>query len=248
VLAHAHLPRGLVQCHPLASSPMPMAYGEMPSASPPHKAAATVMSLCALLRVCALSAFCRRAEPSPPSLPPCAGPCCPHSMRSYKRRPLPFICLCPHRCLPPVKPPRSCLASISAAPSVPSCLTSLLSSCAGPGAPTRPRVQVLEHHHRAPVRSATMSPSYSDALPLAFSCQTSAWDGHDTVGENLPVIWPLGIHCRSCHGAALCAPPGVKRAESAPVRAPKRRAGAVPGPALLVVGHVSRPCVARAGP
>jgi hypothetical protein len=46
---------------------------------------------CALLRARALLLLYRRAEPSPPSFPSCAGPCCPHAMHGYKRRPFPFI-------------------------------------------------------------------------------------------------------------------------------------------------------------
>jgi hypothetical protein len=52
VLAHAHLPLGPVQRHPLASSPEPMTYEQTPSASPPRKAASTVTSLlCLVARV-----------------------------------------------------------------------------------------------------------------------------------------------------------------------------------------------------
>jgi hypothetical protein len=45
VLAQARLPRGPVQRHYLASSPVLTAYGQTPSASPPPKAAATATSL-----------------------------------------------------------------------------------------------------------------------------------------------------------------------------------------------------------
>jgi hypothetical protein len=56
---------------------------------------------------CCVRKHSRRStvEPSSPSLPPCAGPCCPHTMRGYKRRPLPFICPRAHRWLPPVSRP-----------------------------------------------------------------------------------------------------------------------------------------------
>jgi hypothetical protein len=129
----------------------------------------------------ALPSLYHCAEPSPPSLPPCAGPRCPHAMRSYKRGPSRSFCLRPQHCLPLVSRPG--LASPMFLP---------LCRCQASSRTFHPRVQVLEHpptseklpeawptspttgatrHRRcAPVRSATASPSYSDALPPAFSC------------------------------------------------------------------------------
>jgi hypothetical protein len=134
---------------------------------------------CTLLCVRALSSLCCHAEPSPPSLPPCVGPRCPHAMCGYKRRPLPFVCPCPHPCLPTV----SHLGRASP-------LFLPLCRCQATSRAFRPRVQVSEHpptsenllqawptspttgaarhRRRAPVRSATASPSYSDTLPLPF--------------------------------------------------------------------------------
>jgi hypothetical protein len=48
---------------------------------------------CALLHARARS-LCHRAEPSPPSLSPCTGPRCPHTMRGYKRDLPRAFCLC----------------------------------------------------------------------------------------------------------------------------------------------------------
>jgi hypothetical protein len=72
--------RPLVQ---LTSSPT--AYGQMPSALPQRKAAATAMSLlCLAARVSTLALPPCQAVTSL-SLSPCTGPRCPHVMRSYKQ-------------------------------------------------------------------------------------------------------------------------------------------------------------------
>jgi hypothetical protein len=152
---------------------------------------------CTLLRACAFPSLCRHAEPSPPSLPPCVGPRCCHAMRGYKRRPLPFICPCPHQCLPPVShpdrasplflPPRRCQASSRAihprvqVPEHPPTLEMLPEAWS-----TSLTTGATQHHCRAPVRSATASSSYSVALPLTFCCRASAWDSHDTKGSTFP--------------------------------------------------------------
>jgi hypothetical protein len=99
--------------------------------------------------------------------------------------------------------------------------------------PTSPTTGATGHHCRAPVRSSTASPSNSDALLLAFSCRAGAWDSNDTMGEHLPVIWPMGARGRSCHGGVLCT---HCRLSSEPCAHPRRRAGAAPGPALLTCG------------
>jgi hypothetical protein len=113
----------------------------------------------ALLHARALQSLSRRAEPSPPSLPPCIGPRC-----------LPFSA--PHHCLPPVSHPGR------ASP-----LFLLLHRCQATSRAFRPHVRVPEHpptseklpeawltssttgaarhHRRTSVRSATASPSYS---------------------------------------------------------------------------------------
>jgi hypothetical protein len=104
-----------------------------------------------------------------------------------------------------------------------------------------PTTRAARHRRRTPVRSATASPSYSDALPLAFSCQASAWDSHNTVGEHLPIIRPLGAHCRSCHGGALCAHHRVSSEPRALPRALHNAERAMhPG---RLMGRVSRPPV-----
>jgi hypothetical protein len=93
------------------------------------------------LCLCAARArsLCCCVEPSPPSLSPCAGPHCPHAMCGYKRRPLPFILSVPPPLPSSDKPPLPRLTSVPAAPSVPTCLTRLPSSCASSGAPTHLR-------------------------------------------------------------------------------------------------------------
>jgi hypothetical protein len=105
VLAQARLLRGPIQCHLLASSPVPTAYGQTPSASPPRKAAATTMSLLRhAMCACTLIALSLH-QANPLSLPPCAGPRCPHAMRGSRTRPLSFICPSHHHCLPPISHP-----------------------------------------------------------------------------------------------------------------------------------------------
>jgi hypothetical protein len=137
---------------------------------------------CALLRARALPSLCRRAEPSPPSLPPCTGPRCPHAMHGYKRRSLPFVCPCPHRCLPQVNRPgraspqflplRLCQATSRAfhphvqVPEYPPTSEKLPEAW-----PTSLTIGAARHRRRALVRSTTASSSYSDALQLAFSCR-----------------------------------------------------------------------------
>jgi hypothetical protein len=172
-------------------------------------------------------------------------------MHDYKRRPLPFVCSCPHRCLPLVSRP-----SRASPPFLP------LRRCQATSRAFRPRVQVPEHpptseklpdawltspttgatrhRRRTLVTSTTASPSYSDALPLTFSYRAGAWDSHDTVGEHLPVIRPLGACCRSRHGGALCA---HHRVSSEPRALPRALR---PGRRRWLVGHASRPPV-RAG-
>jgi hypothetical protein len=84
------------------------------------------------------------------------------------------------------------------------------------------------HRRRAPVRSATTSPSCFDALPPTFSCLAGAWGSHDVVGEHLLVSQPLGACCRPCHGSALCRERSRTRSN--------RRAGIAPGLASLARG------------
>jgi hypothetical protein len=84
------------------------------------------------------SPLCHRAEPSPPFLPPRAGPRCFYAMRGYKRRPPLHVIR--NRAVSvsgkPSPPHRLCF---SAAPLVPSRLTPPLSPCADPGALQGPR-------------------------------------------------------------------------------------------------------------
>jgi hypothetical protein len=125
------------------------------------------------------------------------------------------FCLRPHHCLPPVSRP------YRASP-----LFLPLCRCRAASHAFRPLVQVPEHpptseklpetwsvspnteaarhRHRASVRSATTSPSCSNALPPVFSCRTGVWDSYDVVGEHLLVIWPLGARYWSRHGGSLC--------------------------------------------
>jgi hypothetical protein len=135
VLARPCAPRGHHQPAPVQLTSSPTAYGQTPSASPPHNA----RPCCALLHVRALPSLYHRSELSPPSLPPSAGPCCPHTMRGYDRRPLPFVCPRPHCCLPPVSRPGRASPLFFTTSSVPSHLTPPLSPYAGPRASPEPR-------------------------------------------------------------------------------------------------------------
>jgi hypothetical protein len=121
------------------------------------------------VRACLL---CRRAELSPPSLPPCAGPRCFYAMHCYKRRLPPHLI---RNCVVSVSgksspPHRLCF---SVAPSVPSRHTPPLSPCAGPEAPQGPR---------AAPRPAQVTPSpllssgavdRAGELPLLITCPPS---------------------------------------------------------------------------
>jgi hypothetical protein len=110
--------------------------------------------------------------------------------------------------------------------------------------PTSLTTGAARHRRRAPVRSATTSPSYSDALPLAFSSRNGAWDSHDTVGEHLPVIRPLDAHYRSCHGGALCAHRQVSsKPRALPCTLQNAERALRPGRPRWLVGHLSRPPV-----
>jgi hypothetical protein len=106
-------------------------------------------------------------------------PAFPHAMRGYKIRPLPFVCPCPHRCLPPVSHPghasplflslHRCQAASRAfcprvqVPEHPPTSVKLLEVW-----PTSLTTRVARHRLRTPVRSATVSSSYSDALRSPF--------------------------------------------------------------------------------
>jgi hypothetical protein len=192
---------------------------------PPHRLHARPLPLrrrcCTLLRARALPSLYRRTESSTPSPPLCVGPCCPLAMHGYKGgHPL---CLVHTSAMsasgkpspshsPLFLPLRRCQAASCAfrprvqVPEHPPTLEKLPEAW-----PTSPTTGATRHHRRAPVRSATASPSFSDALPLTFSCRAGAWDSHDTMGEPLPIIGPFCARCRSCHSGALCAHRRVSR-------------------------------------
>jgi hypothetical protein len=90
-------------------------------------------SLCSTSRECTLALPLRRAEPSPPSLSPCACPRCLYVIHSYKRDLPCAFCPCPHRCLPLISrrrcPTSIFCRSVGAKPSHPTSLP-----YAGPGA------------------------------------------------------------------------------------------------------------------
>jgi hypothetical protein len=69
---------------PLSSSPSDAGVW---TKSPPSHALHGARCHCTLRRVSARS-LCHCVDPSPPSLSPWIGPCCFHTMRSYKRSPL----------------------------------------------------------------------------------------------------------------------------------------------------------------
>jgi hypothetical protein len=137
---HTHACHVATTSHPLSSSP-PRQWRT--NKCPPCNLHTRPLPLrhrcCALLRVRALPSLCHRAEPSPPSLPPCVGPRCPQAMRGYKRRPLPIVCPRPHRCLPPVSHPGRASPLFSATSLAPSHLTPPLSPYTGPRASPEPR-------------------------------------------------------------------------------------------------------------
>jgi hypothetical protein len=92
------------------------------------------------LCLCAVRArsLCHRAEPSPPSISPYAGLCCPHAMRGYKRRP-PLRVICTRAVSTSGKPSLPQPPQFSTASSVPSHLTPHLSPYASPRASPEPR-------------------------------------------------------------------------------------------------------------
>jgi hypothetical protein len=158
--------------------------------------------------------------------------------------------------LPPSgKPPRSRLASVFVAPSVPSRLTRLLSSCAGPGAPThlgeasRGVADFPDHQSRPTPSPHTGEIRHRVVVlfrcpTLAFSCRADARDSHDTVGEHLPVIWPLGTRCLSHHVGALGAHRWVSSEPRALPRVLQNAEWALrPGRPCWLVDHASRPPV-----
>jgi hypothetical protein len=158
VLAQARLSRGPIQRHYLASSPVLTAYGQTPSASPPPKAVATATSL---LCMHALLSLCRRAESSPPSLPPCIGPRCAHVMRVYEKRP-PLHLIRTHAVSPfgKLSPPHSPL--FSTASLVPSHLT--------------PTSLLIRRPHSF-TRARSCSPTRRPVVGRAASTCSALWPG-----------------------------------------------------------------------
>jgi hypothetical protein len=109
-------------------------YGQTQLACPSHGS----LFAAAPLHARALPSLYRHAEPSSPSLSPCAGPRCPHAMHGYKTRSP--LCLIRTRAMSAFgkpSPPHPPLFSTT--PSVLSRLTRLPSSCAGPRASPEPR-------------------------------------------------------------------------------------------------------------
>jgi hypothetical protein len=109
---------------------------KIPSASPPHQPV-PLLPRCALCRASARSLY-RRAEPSPPSLPPCAGPRCFYAIHIYKRRP-PLHLVRTSTVSTSGKPSPLHPPMFSTASSVPSRLTPPLSPYVGPRASPEPR-------------------------------------------------------------------------------------------------------------
>jgi hypothetical protein len=109
---------------------------KIPSVSPPHQPL-PLLPHCVLRRVSTRS-LCRRAEPSPPSLPPCAGPRCFYTIHIYKRRP-PLHLVRTSAVSTSGKPSPPHPPMFSTASSVPSRLTPPLSPYAGPRASPEPR-------------------------------------------------------------------------------------------------------------
>jgi hypothetical protein len=104
--AHAHCV-AMTSTLPVQLTTLTPAYGQ---SSCPRVPLTTPVA--ALAAHCAARAHARSAaEPSPPSLSPCAGPRCFYVIRNYKRDIPRAFCLCPHHCLPPVSR-RRCTASV----------------------------------------------------------------------------------------------------------------------------------------
>jgi hypothetical protein len=143
---------------PVHLTSSPPTYGQNASTSGCCRCGVVVAPCCTHKHACSVpscpfSPCARAAEPSPPSLPPRAGPCCFYAMRGYKRRsPLHLV----HSRVVSTsgKPSSSHRLCFSAAPSVPSRLTPPLSPCAGPRAPQGPEAA------SSPVQ-VTPSPSFS---------------------------------------------------------------------------------------
>jgi hypothetical protein len=114
-LACSCVPRARIDSPPVQLTSSPTAYGQTPSASPPHKTAATAASLLRLAaRVSTPALPPRRAVTSLPL--PLRRPRCPHIMLGYKRGSYPCILFMPpplpssgklsplHRlCFPPLR-------------------------------------------------------------------------------------------------------------------------------------------------
>jgi hypothetical protein len=167
---------------------------------PPHRLHARPLPLrcrcCALLRTRALPLLCHRAEPSPPSLPPCVGTHCFYVIHRYKRRPLLHLVRTsavstsdkpspPH---PPV---------FSTAASVPSHLTPPLSHCVGPGGS-------LSFRTTSRTKKATPSPALSsDAVDHAGEFHPSVARLHrfelglSTVSGKCTMGWG-SLRCTPC--------------------------------------------------
>jgi hypothetical protein len=97
-----------------------------------------------------------------------------------------------------------------------------------------PSTGATRHHHRAPVRYATSSPSRSGALSPESPCSASAWGSREIVEEHLPGVWPLGVPYRSRHGSAPCA---LHRMLSVLLRA---KQALLPGQPRWLMGHAKR--------
>jgi hypothetical protein len=194
---------------------------------------------------------CSAAEPSPPSLPPCAGPHCPHAMRGYKRRPLPFVCPRPHRCLPSVSRPGRALPLFSATSSVPSHLTPPLSPYAGPRASPEPRAAPQPE---GPTPSPPLS---SGAVDRAGEFRPSVARlprcelGLSIVSGEYTVGWG-SLRCTSCRGLAAGEPcHGTRSERAASCGRPSRLWAALPRPVRpygrAVAGRARAVCVAELG-
>jgi hypothetical protein len=151
---HAHARRVATTSHPLSSSPPRQRRTDKRPPCGLHVRPLPLRHRCyTLLRARAILSLCRHTELWGGSLPPCACPRCPHAMHGYKRKPLPLVCPCPHRCLPPVSHPGRASPLFSTTSSVPSHLTHL-----------SPRTQVPKLHQSPKLLPNLKGPAPSPPL------------------------------------------------------------------------------------
>jgi hypothetical protein len=148
------------------------------------------------LREHALPSLCHRAEPSPPSLPPCTGLHCPHAKRGYKRRP-PLRLVHTHVGSASGKPSPQHLPLFSAASLVSSHLTPPLSPYAGPRASPKPRAAPQPE---GPAPSLLLSSGTVDRageFRPSVACLPRCEQGLSTVSGESTVGWG-SLRCTPC--------------------------------------------------